>query len=211
MGHMFYNTIKSETFPAIVHVFIGEMEEVMDSKKWKSLTQHNDKYAPEETKFFSKIGGLTVKCLDILGTETNQFILWFHPECIKPSFIAHEILHLTYAVMSNCNVGDEEAWCYFNAYTTEKMYESVNDSEYEIVMPSKKKKRQSVFDMIESAFLNSLIGTSKEVCMKMCKLNSYNFRIVREDETHFSCSLDFQSKRINIEIDNGIVTGCFKG
>lgn len=55
-------------------------------------------------------------------------------------------------------------------------------------------------------FLHSLIGMSKDDAFTCCNDNNYSYRIVREDTNDYIVTCDLNLSRINISIDNGIVT-----
>lgn len=57
-------------------------------------------------------------------------------------------------------------------------------------------------------FLESLIGLTKEEGTKLCLDNDYKVRITREDSNNYAITLDLRFDRINLELDNGIITKC---
>lgn len=59
---------------------------------------------------------------------------------------------------------------------------------------------------ITKDYLNNLIGKTKEEAVNICKNDDYIYRIEREDDTHYIVTCDFRFYRINLEIDNDIVT-----
>ena len=60
-------------------------------------------------------------------------------------------------------------------------------------------------------FLKSLIGMNKDDGFELCKENDYKFRITREDSNNHIITCDLRFDRINVEIDNGIITKCNLG
>jgi hypothetical protein len=56
--------------------------------------------------------------------------------------------------------------------------------------------------------LESLIGMTEDNGLKLCKENDYDFRVVREDSNNYAITMDLRFNRINLEIDNGIITKC---
>ena len=56
--------------------------------------------------------------------------------------------------------------------------------------------------------LESLIGMTEDNGLKLCKENDYDTRIVREDSNNYAITMDLRFNRINLEIDNGIITKC---
>jgi len=59
---------------------------------------------------------------------------------------------------------------------------------------------------ITKDYLNSLIGKTKEDAIKICIDDKYNYRIIREDDTNYMVTCDFQFYRINFEIDNNLIS-----
>lgn len=57
-------------------------------------------------------------------------------------------------------------------------------------------------------FLKSLIGMGKDDGFELCEENDYKFRITREDSNNYIITNDLRFDRINIEIDNGLITKC---
>ena len=60
-------------------------------------------------------------------------------------------------------------------------------------------------------FLKSLIGLTKDDCIKLCNENNYDCRIMREDDNKYLGTCDLRFDRINLELDNGIVSACSIG
>lgn len=56
-----------------------------------------------------------------------------------------------------------------------------------------------------------LIGLSEEDAIKMCSDSEYQYRIVRRDSENFIITMDLRFDRINLEIDDGVVTKCDLG
>jgi hypothetical protein len=56
--------------------------------------------------------------------------------------------------------------------------------------------------------LESLIGMDKESGSELCKEKDYNVRITRENSNNYVITMDFRFDRINLEIDNNIITKC---
>lgn len=52
--------------------------------------------------------------------------------------------------------------------------------------------------------MNSLIGQTLASAEK--ELKQLNYRIIREDKTTYVITCDFQLDRLNLEVDNGIIT-----
>jgi hypothetical protein len=62
--------------------------------------------------------------------------------------------------------------------------------------------------MESKELLESLIGLDRETASELCKENDYQVRIVREDSINYVITMDFRFDRINLEIDNGVITKC---
>lgn len=56
--------------------------------------------------------------------------------------------------------------------------------------------------------LESIIGLTKEEGSKLCLDNDYKVRITRENSNNYIITSDFCFDRINLELDNGIITKC---
>lgn len=56
--------------------------------------------------------------------------------------------------------------------------------------------------------LESLIVMDKESGSELCKKKDYKVRIKREDSNNYIITMDLRFDRINLEIDNGIITKC---
>ena len=41
--------------------------------------------------------------------------------------------------------------------------------------------------------------------------DTHNFRIVRQDQTSYGLTMDYNPTRVNVEIDNGIITKVYFG
>jgi len=54
--------------------------------------------------------------------------------------------------------------------------------------------------------LENLIGLTKEDGCKLCNDNGFIYRIVREDKNNYAITMDVIFKRINFEIDNGLIS-----
>lgn len=60
-------------------------------------------------------------------------------------------------------------------------------------------------------FVNKVLNKEKETVIKLCKDAKLIPRIVREDKANFFGTLDLNFERVNLEIDNGIVTNAYLG
>lgn len=60
--------------------------------------------------------------------------------------------------------------------------------------------------MITKEFVESLIGKTMQEARALCVESNKSFRILREDETRYIVTMDFVFDRVNVDIDNGIVT-----
>lgn len=60
----------------------------------------------------------------------------------------------------------------------------------------------------DKELLESLIGLTKERGALQCIINNYKVRIRREDSNIYMLTMDMCTDRINLEIDNDIITKC---
>jgi len=65
--------------------------------------------------------------------------------------------------------------------------------------------------MEDKELLESLIGKTKEDAETLCNENKFKMRVIREDSINYIITMDLRFDRINIRIDNGIVTSCDVG
>jgi hypothetical protein len=56
--------------------------------------------------------------------------------------------------------------------------------------------------------LESLIGKTKDEVIKICNDNGFTSRIVRNDSINYIITCDYRLDRINLYIDNGLITDC---
>jgi hypothetical protein len=56
--------------------------------------------------------------------------------------------------------------------------------------------------------LKSLIGMNKEDAFKLCRDNEFVIRVNREDSDIYCGTMDLNFDRINLQIDNGVITEC---
>ena len=54
--------------------------------------------------------------------------------------------------------------------------------------------------------LKFLIGMNKEDGSNLCKENGYIFRVVREDSHNYIVTMDLRFDRVNLQLDNGVIT-----
>jgi len=59
--------------------------------------------------------------------------------------------------------------------------------------------------------LNLLIGMTSEDGRIKCLISGYDVRITRINSNSLVVTSDFNSERINFELDNGIITKCYTG
>lgn len=69
-----------------------------------------------------------------------------------------------------------------------------------------RKKTQRINEI--DVLLESLNGNPLEQARKIAGFNGYSIRVIREDNTDYTVSLDRRFDRINVEIDNGVITSC---
>ena len=65
--------------------------------------------------------------------------------------------------------------------------------------------------MENKELLESLIGKTKEDAQKLCDENRFKMRVIREDSNNYKITLDCRFDRINIRLDNNLVTSCDVG
>lgn len=56
--------------------------------------------------------------------------------------------------------------------------------------------------------LESLIGKSLNEATQLAGFNGFAIRVTREDSTNYMVTMDLRFDRINLQIDNGVVTSC---
>lgn len=61
------------------------------------------------------------------------------------------------------------------------------------------------------SFSRLVIGQTKASAMQILKDLGFSFRVTKEDGVAGICTRDYDPHRVNIEVQNGIVTGCHKG
>lgn len=66
-------------------------------------------------------------------------------------------------------------------------------------------------NQITSELLETLIGMTKEDGSKLCDKNGYMIRIMREDDNDYIGTQEFRPNRINLKIDNGLITESYIG
>ena len=59
--------------------------------------------------------------------------------------------------------------------------------------------------------LESLIGKSLNEAKQLAGFNGFAIRVTREDSTNYKVTMDLRFDRINLQIDNGVVTSCSIG
>jgi hypothetical protein len=60
----------------------------------------------------------------------------------------------------------------------------------------------------ENLLLQSLIGKSLEQAKELAVFNGFTIRVTREDNNNFPLTMDIRFDRIDVQIDNGLVTKC---
>lgn len=58
----------------------------------------------------------------------------------------------------------------------------------------------------DQLLLNSIVGKSLTEAKELAGFNGFAIRIVREDGERYMVTMEHRMDRINVEIDNGIVT-----
>ena len=59
--------------------------------------------------------------------------------------------------------------------------------------------------------LESLIGKSLNEATQLAGFNGFAIRVTREDSTNYMVTMDLRFDRINLELDEGVVTKCSIG
>ena len=59
--------------------------------------------------------------------------------------------------------------------------------------------------------LESLIGKPLDEATQLAGFNGFAIRVTREDSTNYIITMDLRFDRINLQIDNGVVTSCSIG
>lgn len=55
-------------------------------------------------------------------------------------------------------------------------------------------------------FCKMIISMGKEEVIEILELDKINYRFTREDDKGFAVTCDFDSDRLNLEVDNGLIT-----
>jgi len=63
--------------------------------------------------------------------------------------------------------------------------------------------------MSKEVILSSVLGKTEEEGVEYLKENNINYRIVRKDDTNFVVTCDFIPDRVNVELDNDVITYCY--
>jgi len=63
--------------------------------------------------------------------------------------------------------------------------------------------------MSKEVILSSVLGKTEEEGVEYLKENNINYRIVRKDDTNFIVTCDFIPDRVNVELDNDVITYCY--
>ena len=59
--------------------------------------------------------------------------------------------------------------------------------------------------------LDNIIGKTEQEGIKLLQYNNIKYRIVRKDSCNYIVTCDFNYNRVNLEIDNDIITYYHKG
>jgi hypothetical protein len=54
--------------------------------------------------------------------------------------------------------------------------------------------------------LSSIVGKTTKEGKDLANFNGYLFRVIREDDEQFFVTMELRGDRIQVEIDNGIIT-----
>jgi len=58
---------------------------------------------------------------------------------------------------------------------------------------------------------DSLIGKTEELAKSLANSSGYALRVTRNDNQNYAITMDYRFDRINVEIDNGLVTKSYIG
>jgi hypothetical protein len=56
--------------------------------------------------------------------------------------------------------------------------------------------------------IESIIGKTLNEARELASFNGYSTRVTREDSTDYWVTMDLRFDRINLQLDNGVVTKC---
>ena len=65
--------------------------------------------------------------------------------------------------------------------------------------------------MLNYEIMKELVGKTAKEGELLCSQNGYKCRIVREDKVRHIVTMDYRLDRINIRLDNDIITSCDMG
>jgi len=64
---------------------------------------------------------------------------------------------------------------------------------------------------MEEEKLNKIIGAQAHMAYEYLKQQQAIFRVSREDDKTYALSMDFKPNRVNLEIDNNLITKAYLG
>ena len=56
--------------------------------------------------------------------------------------------------------------------------------------------------------LESLVGLDKASASKLCSKEGYDIRVIREDSSNYAFTMDLRFDRVNLYINDGVITKC---
>ena len=59
---------------------------------------------------------------------------------------------------------------------------------------------------VPDEFLESLLGLSEEEAVNRCIDNGHRVRVTRTDDRYYIITMDLRFDRVNLELDNGVIT-----
>lgn len=68
-----------------------------------------------------------------------------------------------------------------------------------------------VDDWIDELMCKKVLVKSQEEAIRILDENGINYRVVRGDSNHYAITDDYRPERLNLEIDNDIVTQVYSG
>jgi hypothetical protein len=66
-------------------------------------------------------------------------------------------------------------------------------------------------DLTRELIFSQLNGMNETDVIELCKKNVCEYRVVREDSDRYIVTMDHHPDRINLELDNGVVTSWYTG
>lgn len=65
--------------------------------------------------------------------------------------------------------------------------------------------------IFDNKICDLIVGETYSYVKEMCEKDNITLRLLREDDKNYIMTMDFRFDRINVEVDNGVVTKCDVG